>query len=446
MFPRIAVPQIRYNQKKRIMQLKKFEVTGLFGEFDHSIVFPTRPEESTDPSVVLLCGPNGVGKTRILRMIEGFMRLDFEPFREVPFKSASLQFSDKSILSVSYFDRQRQKKKHQCLRVKFKGKHVDLAAKGTGALFEDESEKIDQFREAFFEFAESTKIQRISTSRLQSLYQEHERRQLSAKQQHGEDIHDAELAYARVHGRREKIALLGEQIKGFVRDAQLNSGRFFSGRDPGLFSKILETLTDSEEKGEIEVPDLKRRIHALNDQDKLAQRYQLFGERWNYKQLVSVLSKKGDLAPDQNALTVINTYLELLESRASERELLVTRLQTFENTLNEFLGHKTVSVNAKTGVSIMTSEGDEIQEGMLSSGEYHLLYLFVVALTTQRRGTVIAIDEPELSMHLGWQRKLIPALVQCASSAQPQFIVATHSPDITASYPNSCEHLGSLEK
>ena len=252
--------------------------------------------------------------------------------------------------------------------------------------------------------------------------------------------------YARHYGRREKIELLGEQIKGFVRDAQLNSRRFFSGRDPGLFSKILETLTDSEEQGEIEVPDLKKRIRKLNEQDEIAKRYQLFGERWNYRQLVSVLSKKGDLAPDQNALTVINTYLELLESRASERELLVTRLQTFENTLNEFLGHKTVAVNAKTGISITTSEGDEIQEDMLSSGEYHLLYLFVVALTTQRRGTVIAIDEPELSMHLGWQRKLIPALVQCASSAQPQFIVATHSPDITASYPDSCEHLGSLDK
>jgi predicted ATPase len=59
---------------------------------------------------------------------------------------------------------------------------------------------------------------------------------------------------------------------------------------------------------------------------------------------------------------------------------------------------------------------------------------------------VIAIDEPEISMHLSWQRKLIPALLKCASSAQPQFIIATHSPDITASHPDNCEYLGTIEE
>ena len=121
------------------MQLKKFTITSLFNEFDHSIEFPTRPEDSLDPSVTLLCGPNGIGKTRILKMIEGFMELDFDSFREVPFKLASLQFSDKSMLSVKYVNRIREKKKHRCLRVKFKDEHVDLALKGTGPLFGDET-------------------------------------------------------------------------------------------------------------------------------------------------------------------------------------------------------------------------------------------------------------------------------------------------------------------
>ena len=49
---------------------------------------------------------------------------------------------------------------------------------------------------------------------------------------------------------------------------------------------------------------------------------------------------------------------------------------------------------------------------------------------------MIAIDEPEMSMHLKWQRKLIRALIECASKAEPQFVFATHSPDIAADYNN----------
>ncbi len=428
------------------MQLKQFQVEKLFGEYNHKVTFPTRPEDSVDPSIVLLCGPNGIGKTRILRMVEGLITLDFTSFREVPFHTATLKFSDNSTLKVSYAKRVRNKVEHRVLRVTFRKSYVDLATEETGPFFDDESEKIKGFRERFFDFAKGLEVQRISTSRLQALYQEHERRRAAAKRKRGEPISESEMAHLEFPNRRERITLLAEKVKAFIRDAQLNSRRFFVGRDPGLFSRILESLTEASAKAELSPQDLTKRITVLNEQDEQADRYHLFGERWNHRQLKSVLGKKGNQAPDSHALTVMNTYIELLESRAAERELLLFRLRTFEDTLNEFLSLKRVSVDADKGLTLTTSEGDELEEHMLSSGEYHLLYLFVIALTTQRRGTVVAIDEPEISMHLSWQRKLIPALVKCASSAQPQFIIATHSPDITASYPDLCEHLGSVEE
>ena len=50
---------------------------------------------------------------------------------------------------------------------------------------------------------------------------------------------------------------------------------------------------------------------------------------------------------------------------------------------------------------------------------------------------MIAIDEPEMSMHISWQNKLVKALLKISSKANPQFIFATHSPDIAANYNNS---------
>jgi len=42
-----------------------------------------------------------------------------------------------------------------------------------------------------------------------------------------------------------------------------------------------------------------------------------------------------------------------------------------------------------------------------------------------------------MSMHIAWQRKLVDALLRCASNASPQFIFATHAPDIVAEHRES---------
>jgi len=113
--------------------------------------------------------------------------------------------------------------------------------------------------------------------------------------------------------------------------------------------------------------------------------------------------------------------------------LIAERLLAFEEVMNDFLEDKTVRVHASSGFVIST-DGTSLAEHQLSSGEKQLLYLMVAALTTRRKGTVIAIDEPELSMNIRWQKKLVSNLIRCASRAAPQLILATHSPDVATRY------------
>ena len=47
---------------------------------------------------------------------------------------------------------------------------------------------------------------------------------------------------------------------------------------------------------------------------------------------------------------------------------------------------------------------------------------------------VMFIDEPELTLHMDWQRVLLPILLEIAPKTQ--FIVATHAATIYSSYPN----------
>jgi predicted ATPase len=71
--------------------------------------------------------------------------------------------------------------------------------------------------------------------------------------------------------------------------------------------------------------------------------------------------------------------------------------------------------------------------GELSSGEQQLLGLALKVIAHAEEGTVILVDEPELSLHVSWQRA-IPALLEMVGSRIGcSIVVATHSPVIIAS-------------
>ena len=51
-------------------------------------------------------------------------------------------------------------------------------------------------------------------------------------------------------------------------------------------------------------------------------------------------------------------------------------------------------------------------------------------ISTPKKATIL-VDEPELSLHIDWQRKLLETLLVFRKS----IIVATHSPDIIYNHP-----------
>jgi predicted ATPase len=136
---------------------------------------------------------------------------------------------------------------------------------------------------------------------------------------------------------------------------------------------------------------------------------------------------------DNASLAVLGTYVAMQEARNQTRELIVKRLLSFETIMADFLVGKTVQVDPKMGLRIEAVTG-QLNETDLSSGEYHFLYMMVSALLSHRTGSIIAIDEPELSLHVTWQRRLISALARCASGASPLFLFATHSAAISAEH------------
>lgn len=64
----------------------------------------------------------------------------------------------------------------------------------------------------------------------------------------------------------------------------------------------------------------------------------------------------------------------------------------------------------------------------LSSGEKQMLVILMTVLVQDNKSSLLFMDEPEISLHIDWQRKLIQYIKELNHNVQ--IILATHSPGI----------------
>ncbi|HCD6574796.1 TPA: ATP-binding protein, partial [Klebsiella pneumoniae] len=61
-----------------------------------------------------------------------------------------------------------------------------------------------------------------------------------------------------------------------------------------------------------------------------------------------------------------------------------------------------------------------------------LISLFLVTYLNRDKNVIFLFDEPDLSLHIKWQKILIENLAKMAPSSQ--FIISTHSPALIGNY------------
>ena len=97
------------------------------------------------------------------------------------------------------------------------------------------------------------------------------------------------------------------------------------------------------------------------------------------------------------------------------------------------------------GINIISKTGNKLNSSNLSSGEKQILFLLCNVLISGNTASLFLIDEPELSLNVKWQRKLINSLLEVASDSRCQFIFATHSLEILAKHKNQIVKLSNVK-
>ena len=123
-----------------------------------------------------------------------------------------------------------------------------------------------------------------------------------------------------------------------------------------------------------------------------------------------------------------------------DRENIFAPLRFYEKTVNSFLEVKFIEIDGSGELKIRLSSSLELDWHLLSSGEKQILILLTQAFLRIDEPVVYIADEPELSLHVTWQEKLLESLVTLGG--QKQIIVATHSPDIVGKYQDKVIELG----
>ncbi len=127
-----------------------------------------------------------------------------------------------------------------------------------------------------------------------------------------------------------------------------------------------------------------------------------------------------------------NRIIQALQSgsvgAAAEAQKLSEQKQKFQDIVDNLF--------AETGKKLIRTEneirfsqmGEVVHPTQLSSGEKQILCILLTVLVEDMQPYVLLMDEPEVSLHVDWQERLIEIILELNPNVQ--LILTTHSPAV----------------
>lgn len=131
----------------------------------------------------------------------------------------------------------------------------------------------------------------------------------------------------------------------------------------------------------------------------------------------------------------IKKVLKMAEEMEQRKAKEMKPIETFIKTMNEFISNsddeKEINIDKRGNVYFTTqSNKEKISIHHLSSGEKQLVTFFANLIFNVKNNSsgIFVVDEPELSLHLSWQKIFIDKVLEINKDIQ--LIFATHAPEI----------------
>lgn len=237
------------------------------------------------------------------------------------------------------------------------------------------------------------------------------------------------------------------ELRNLIRHALVQSGQH-ANNSTDIISNIIEALKDNA----VSENDVINSISKYNSKVKSLTELGILSK--NYSRNGFNINKSDYLAAGKenpHILSAINEIAVDAYDGLSHFNQLEIQLKKFSKFINSKFTNKKIVFSPSFGFNVLTNRGEEINPARLSSGEQQLIIVAFDIIfgssqenysqmriplqsdSTPQPSRIILIDEPEISLHIKWQKDLIKDLQKLSEGSQTQLIIATHSPSIVAS-------------
>lgn len=436
-----------------LLRVSKILVVKLFGTYTHEV--PLRIQDR----VTIIHGPNGVGKTVLFRLVAALLSGNVLELLKIPFETFEVTLSNGSTLGFTRIESPTGQKKEKdavlgTCYLKVDGKEVHQ--------FQPRASQVDIRRLAFRIEREMPWISRIDEDRFidrrtdevftgseflmnysgrfperwkgVNLFPEADwlldiRSRVNVHLVEAQRLLRVSPASAEwePHHRRDMRDTYGATVKAYAKDLQ---GRI--SETLALYAKQSQSLDQSFPQRLLTSPDiafsvdlLKSKMGELEADRNQLNRIGLIDENTAYPFDVRALEKL-----DPARRTVMTLYVEDTARKLGVLDDLARRAQILVENINGKFAHKKIIFDRDKGLVARTDDGQTLELDALSSGEQHELVLLYDLLFRVKPNTLVLIDEPELSLHVNWQKSFLPDLLKIVEATGYDVILATHSPFI----------------
>lgn len=120
--------------------------------------------------------------------------------------------------------------------------------------------------------------------------------------------------------------------------------------------------------------------------------------------------------------------MSMIDASAEKQAEMKARIEDFRSVINGLFQETEKHIEIEGNKFNIVSKGQILPIDALSSGEKQILLIMLRVFLLEGKESYVLLDEPENSLDISWQYKLIDMLTKLNPNAQ--FFITTHSPSI----------------
>lgn len=427
------------------LSIKRIYVEKLFGHYTYNI--PVK--KNTDISrLLIIYGDNGSGKTTILKLLFWLLSSkDKSGYKTqialTKFKKISIEFAngvevgaeriDSTLIgSFRYYVNRNSKIIHSIKLETNKENSISLTDNSPeDIVFKQILQYIKELNITVFYLSDDRKILNSNTSDANNpesynkvIYTD------SDLILSNRDVEKVALKKM-LNEKKLTIDLAIERLIDWIRNKTISGSRTGDKNSQAIFIDLIKRISHAKKEKGIKNKTKLDLIEEILIIDAKTVPFVTLGliEHFDVDSLIGSI-KKCNTTAQLNALNkIITPYIESIDAKLSALDNLQKTLHLFLDSINEYFSGKEISFNLLNKGLILKykNTGGDIDFSWLSSGEKQLLLLFINTITSAEQATIFIIDEPEISLNIKWQRKIIETLLNFSSEKNIQYVLSTHS-------------------